>query len=83
MVDMNGRMYQPSGSYFYPPDPHIPDPENTLDYDRYTYVDDNPLTFWDPTGFCGVTQNDAVQFRLTSAHRPNSRYTVSLEEGGG
>ena len=58
MVDMNGRMYQPSGSYFYPPDPHIPDPENTLDYDRYTYVDDNPLTFWDPTGFCGVTQND-------------------------
>lgn len=58
MVNMNGRVYQPSGARFYSPDPHIPDPQNNLDYNRYAYVDDNPLTLIDPTGFCGVSVND-------------------------
>lgn len=50
-VDMNGRVYQPSGARFYSPDPNIFDPENTQDYDRYSYVHNNPLTYVDPTGF--------------------------------
>lgn len=55
-VNMNGRVYQPSGFRFYSPDPRIPNPLNTLDYDRYAYASDNPLTYNDPTGFdaqCG------------------------------
>ena len=58
LVNMNGRLYHSSGGMFLSPDPNIPDPSRTADYNRYAYVDDNPLTFWDPTGFCGVTQND-------------------------
>jgi len=56
LVDMNGRIYTSSGSRFISPDPRIPNPLNTLDYDRYTYASDNPLTYNDPTGFdaqCG------------------------------
>jgi len=67
---MNGRLYQSSGSYFYSPDPNIPDPENTLDYDRYAYVDDNPLTYADPSGFGPCDPG-------------NSSFDNGLDDGGG
>ena len=51
MVDMNGRVYQPSGGMFLSPDPNIFQPDNTQDYDRYSYVHNNPLTYVDPSGF--------------------------------
>jgi RHS repeat-associated protein len=51
MVNMNGRVYIPSGSMFISPDPTIPDPTNTLSYNRYAYVTYNPLTQIDPSGF--------------------------------
>jgi len=50
-VNLNGRIYQPSGSSFYSPDPYIPDPEDTRDYDRYAYAVNSPLSYTDPTGF--------------------------------
>jgi RHS repeat-associated protein len=51
MVNMNGRVYVPSGSFFLSPDPYLPNPTNTQDYNRYSYADFNPLTYTDPTGF--------------------------------
>ncbi|MEO7208776.1 MAG: RHS repeat-associated core domain-containing protein [Steroidobacteraceae bacterium] len=51
MVNMNGRIYSPSGSWFMSPDPYISDPGNTQNYNRYGYVYNNPLTNTDPTGF--------------------------------
>lgn len=51
MVNMNGRVYVPSGSRFTSPDPNIFDPTNTQDYNRYSYVHNNPMTYVDPTGF--------------------------------
>jgi hypothetical protein len=32
------------------PDPYIPDPTNMQDYNRRSYVRDNPLSFIDPSG---------------------------------
>jgi RHS repeat-associated protein len=55
-VNMNGRVYQPSGSRFFSPDPNIFEPENTQDYNRYSYVHSNPLTDVDPTGFASECQ---------------------------
>jgi RHS repeat-associated protein len=51
LVNMNGRIYDPSGSMFLSPDTHVPDPGNTQSYNRYSYVNNNPLTEIDPTGF--------------------------------
>jgi RHS repeat-associated protein len=51
MVNMNGRIYIPSGSHFISPDPYVPDPGNTQSFNRYSYVNNNPLTLIDPAGF--------------------------------
>src|SRR5258708_17580274 len=51
MVNMNGRIYVPSGSMFLSPDPFISDPGNTHSYNRYSYVNNNPLTNIDPSGY--------------------------------
>jgi RHS repeat-associated protein len=51
MVNMNGRIYIPSGSIFISPDPFVPHPGNTQSFNRYGYVNNNPLSLVDPTGF--------------------------------
>ena len=50
-IHMNGRIYDPSIARFASADPFIPDPTNAQDFNRYSYVDNNPLTFTDPSGF--------------------------------
>jgi RHS repeat-associated protein len=54
---MNGRVQDSLSGRFLSPDPNIPDPMNTGDYNRYSYVNSNPMTFTDPTGFC-IWDND-------------------------
>jgi RHS repeat-associated protein len=52
---MNGRVQDAITGRFLSPDPNVPDPGNTQSYNRYSYVNNNPLTYTDPTGFddCG------------------------------
>jgi len=57
-VNMNGRIYVPSGSRFLSADPNIPDPTRTVDYNRYAYAEFNPLTYNDPTGFDDKNTHD-------------------------
>jgi RHS repeat-associated protein len=48
---MNGRVEDAVTGRFLSPDPVIPDIGNTQDYNRYSYVNNNPLTLIDPSGF--------------------------------
>ena len=48
---MNGRVQDAIMGRFLSPDPHIPDPTNAQSYNRYSYVNNNPLTLVDPSGF--------------------------------
>jgi RHS repeat-associated protein len=48
---MNGRVEDAILGRFLSPDPHIPDPTNAQSYNRYSYVNNNPLSNIDPTGF--------------------------------
>jgi RHS repeat-associated protein len=56
---MNGRIEDSITGRFLSPDPHGTMQGNTQSWNRYSYVLNNPLTFTDPTGFCGTNDDDA------------------------
>ncbi len=51
VINMNGRCYDPKLGRFLSPDIFIQDPVNSQNFNRYSYCLNNPLNFWDPTGF--------------------------------
>ncbi|PZN81555.1 MAG: hypothetical protein DM484_08290, partial [Candidatus Methylumidiphilus alinenensis] len=51
LIHMNGRVYDPTLGRFLSADPQIQAPENLQDYNRYSYVLNNPLVFTDPSGY--------------------------------
>jgi RHS repeat-associated protein len=51
LINMNGRVYDPLVGLFISPDPLIQEPFNPLSYNRYSYVQNNPLKFTDPSGY--------------------------------
>lgn len=51
LINMNGRAYDPYTSQFLSPDPFVQDPANPQNYNRYSYVLNNPLKFTDPSGY--------------------------------
>jgi RHS repeat-associated protein len=51
LVDMRGRVYEPTTRRFLTPDPFVPDPMAGQSYNRYSYVRNNPATLVDPSGF--------------------------------
>lgn len=52
MNHMNGRVEDSITGRMLSADPHVPDKTNPQSYNRYSYVNNNPLTFTDPSGFC-------------------------------
>jgi RHS repeat-associated protein len=52
MNHMNGRVEDAVTGRMLSADPNIPDPTNAQSYNRYSYVNNNPLTLTDPSGFC-------------------------------
>jgi len=56
MNHINGRVEDSITGRMLSADPHVPDATNTQTYNRYTYVNNNPVTLGDPSGFnpCGT-----------------------------
>jgi RHS repeat-associated protein len=50
IINMNGRVYDPLTAMFFSPDPFVQAPDNWLNYNRYSYVLNNPLKYTDPSG---------------------------------
>jgi RHS repeat-associated protein len=50
LIHMNGRIYDPELRRFMSPDNYVQDPYNTQNYNRYSYVLNNPLLYTDPGG---------------------------------
>jgi hypothetical protein len=48
---MNGRIYDPTLGRFLQADPHIQAPSNSQNYNRYSYVLNNPMSYTDPSGY--------------------------------
>ena len=51
LIHMNGRDYDPDVGRFLSADPNIQFPESTQGFNRYTYVNNNPMSYNDPSGF--------------------------------
>jgi len=48
---MNGRVYDATLGRFLSADPNVQAPANTQSLNRYTYVNNNPLSYTDPSGY--------------------------------
>lgn len=59
LIHMNGRIYDPQLGRFLSADPNIFYPENPQDFNRYSYVHNNPLSFTDPSGYASGDDGDA------------------------
>lgn len=64
VIHMNGRIYSPVLGRMFSPDPVTQTPENGQNYNRYSYVYNNPLKFSDPSGYrCWYnSRSDYVQW---------------------
>jgi RHS repeat-associated protein len=51
VVHMNGRIYDSKLGRFLQADPIIQEPNNGQNFNRYSYVLNNPLSYTDPSGF--------------------------------
>jgi len=60
LVHMNGRVYDPLIAKFMSGDPIITDPMNGQNYNRYSYVSNNPTNLTDPTGFCETVTGSLI-----------------------
>ena len=50
LIHMNARLYDPEIGRFLSPDTYIQAPHNSQNYNRYSYVLNNPLKYTDPSG---------------------------------
>ncbi len=51
LIHMNGRVYDPVIGRFLQADPHVQAPNNSQNYNRYSYVLNNPMSYTDPSGY--------------------------------
>lgn len=51
LIHMNGRVFDPAIGRFLSADPNIQSPTNAQNFNRYSYVLNNPLKFTDPSGY--------------------------------
>jgi RHS repeat-associated protein len=50
IINMNGRLYDPLVGRMFNPDPILSDATSSQAYNKYTYVNNNPLKYTDPDG---------------------------------
>ena len=67
---MNGRVQDAITGRFLSPDPYIPDPGNTQSFNRYSYVNNNPLSLIDPSGFDPIPDPITINASLGGPENP-------------
>ena len=53
LINMAGRVYDPRLARFLTPDPVVSHPDESQAFNPYSYVENSPLRYVDPTGFAG------------------------------
>ncbi len=57
LINMNGRIYDPTIGRFISPDPFVQAPTYSQGLNRYAYVINNPLSLTDPSGYSWWSDN--------------------------
>lgn len=56
LIHMNGRLFDPLLARFLSADPFVGDGSNAQAYNRYSYVENNPLNATDPSGYFSLKE---------------------------
>jgi hypothetical protein len=84
LINMNGRLYDNQIGQFINADPNLADNENLQNYNRYSYVMNNPLKYTDPSGYVYVGGGGAGTYGSGTSMEEisfNSRETEKFERG--
>ncbi|MBK8546283.1 MAG: hypothetical protein IPL63_02515 [Saprospiraceae bacterium] len=76
LINMNGRIYDPVMARFISPDPYIQDNTNFQNFNRYSYVFNNPVNYVDPSGY--FIRSKKFQGWIDSGRRTFSRLTNTV-----
>lgn len=67
LIDMNGRMYDPTLGRFLSPDIIVQNPKNSQSFNRYSYCLNNPLKYTDPSGYICDQINEEPEIHVDLA----------------
>jgi RHS repeat-associated protein len=86
------RFYAPYLNRWLSPDTIVPDPQNPQGLNRYSYVNNRPLNFADPTGHmmddgchtegCGIPKADRLQTEALAQQKYYGYYSPCQQHGG-
>nr|WP_158118476.1 RHS repeat-associated core domain-containing protein [Vibrio cidicii] len=89
LIHMNGRVYDPTLARFLSADPYIQDKWfGTQAFNRYSYVQNNPLSYVDPTGLYSQapngmgTSSDAARAQARASYAQAMANTGAIAFGG-
>ena len=74
LIHMHGRVEDSITGRFISADPYVTEPENTQDFNRYSYVYSNPLSYVDPSGY-------ACNNKPTKTDDPGGWYVTNYSTG--
>ena len=79
VIHMGGRTYNPTLGRFMQADPFIQQPGNLQSYNRYAYVQNNPMSYTDPSGyFIAGLLKSAVRSVLKLVPQNVGNFMISL-----
>ena len=79
LINMNARLYDPAVGRFLSPDPYVQSPDNSQNFNRYSYCLNNPLKYSDPSGaLFGIDDAIIAGFLIYSA----IAYLASVRDNG-
>jgi RHS repeat-associated protein len=81
LIHMNGRVYDPLTGRFISADPYISDPDTPQTFNRYSYVNNNPLAYTDPSGYAGDTPFNSLWDPPGS--QPSNDFVLKAQTGMG